>query len=66
MAGFRVQVLSGYGDKQMGRTHSWTYRRVFTDQEWDRLLAEAKRIVAQAGHGPYGEAPHLGRGEPVL
>ena len=50
----------------MGRTHTWTYRRAFTDQEWVRLLAEAKRIVAQAGHSPCVQEPLLRRGEPIL
>lgn len=37
----------------MGYTHYWQQFRPFTDQEWSRILAEAKRIVAKAARGLY-------------
>ena len=50
----------------MGYSHFWTYRRAFTDREWERLLAAAKHIVAQAEHGLCGAAPLPRRGAPIL
>ena len=64
--GFYTPRVRGYGDKQMGRILSWTYRRALTDREWGRLLAEARRIVAQAEQGLYTEASTLRRGKPIL
>lgn len=60
-----MQGVHGYGGKQMDRTHSWTYRRAFTDREWGRLLAAARRIVAQAEQGFYTEASTPRRGKPI-
>ena len=66
MDGFTARGVSGYGGKQMGRTHSWTYRRAFTNREWERLLAAARRIVAQAEQGLDTEASTPRRGKPIL
>lgn len=37
----------------MGYTHYWQQRRPFTDDEWNLILGEAKRIVAKAARGHY-------------
>ena len=37
----------------MGYTHHWTQKRAFTDDEWNLILGEAKRIIAKAARGHY-------------
>lgn len=37
----------------MGYTHHWQIRRAFSDDEWNLILGETKRIIAKAARGEY-------------
>ena len=64
----------------MGYTNYFDQRRAFTDNEWDLILSETKRIIAKAARGlytgpkgtaarrtfPHPEALTPRRGEPIL
>ncbi len=43
----------------MGYTHYWRQFRPFTDAEWQKLTAEAKRICAKAQRGLYSGSETL-------